>query len=126
MPVKFTSHIDELTHLAGHYIEVPAQVIKKLGGKFSMRLLCTINQDQSTTFQCGLVALGNGNAYITLNAKRMKQLRLRRGDEVAVLLEEDKSEYGMELPEELSELLKQDDEGMKRFSKLTPGKQRYV
>ncbi|MFL5751796.1 MAG: DUF1905 domain-containing protein [Bacteroidia bacterium] len=123
--VKFTTYIDKLKHLVGmHYLLIPARVVKKLGGKFSMRLLCTVNG--KLTFQAGLVALGDGDAYISINAKRMKEIGVKTGDEVKVALKEDKSEYGMEVPAELNELLKQDDEGMRRFKMLSPGKQRYI
>jgi hypothetical protein len=107
-----------------HYLEVPQKIVKQLGGKFAIRLLCTIND--SLTFQCGLVPLGNGDAYISINAKRMKQLSIKFGSKVTVALKKDGSKYGMEVPEELAELLAQDKEGMKRFKLLTQGKQRYI
>jgi hypothetical protein len=87
-------------------------------------LLCTVNKDLS--FQAGMVALGNGNAYITLNAARMKKLGVKFGDTVTVELQPDSSKYGMDIPEELAELLKQDEEGKRRFKMLPPGKQRYI
>lgn len=89
-----------------------------------MRVICTVNNKLS--FQGGLVALGEGSAYITLNAKRMKELGVKLGSEVTISLAKDESEFGMEVPEELSELLKQDPEGKKRFETLSPGKQRYI
>ena len=107
-----------------HYLEVPPEVIQQLGGKLKQRLRCTLNN--TLTFQCGLVALGQGAAYISLNSKRMKEARVKLGDEVSVSLQPDESEYGMEVPEELAELLRQDDEGLHRFRLLTPGKQRYI
>lgn len=123
--IKFNTSIHRLEHLVGmHYLEVSEKVVQQLGGKLKIRLLCTLNN--AITFQCGLVALGSGKAYISINAKRMKQLGLKQGDKVAVALEKDSSKYGMEVPEELSELLAQDDEGRKRFNRLTPGKQRYI
>jgi hypothetical protein len=124
-PITYTTRIGKLPHMINmHYIEVPPAVIKKLGGKIKMRLLCTVNNN--ITFQGGLVALGNGSAYITINAKRMKELKLKLGSEVDILLKKDESEFGMQVPEELTELLKQDDEGKKRFDMLSPGKQRYI
>lgn len=124
-PVIFSTRISRLEYLLNvHYLEVPSDIIQQLGGKLKIRLLCTINN--AVTFQCGLVALGNGNAYISINGKRMKQLKIKAGDEVNVSLIKDESEYGMDVPEELAELLKQDDEGMERFRMLPPGKQRYI
>ncbi len=89
-----------------------------------MRLICTINN--SLSFQCGLVALGEGRAYINLSIKRMKQIGLKNGMEVFVQLEKDNSKYGFEMPDELNELLLQDNEAKRRFDLLTPGRQRYV
>lgn len=124
-PVLFNSRIYTLERLMGvHYIEVPKEAIQQMGGKLNIRLLCTVNQ--TVTFQCGMVALGDGNAYITLNAARLKQLGLKKGDEIAVALEKDTTPYGMPVPEELAELLEQDAEGVTRFQKLAPGKQRYI
>jgi uncharacterized protein YdeI (YjbR/CyaY-like superfamily) len=55
-----------------------------------------------------------------------KRLHLDAGDQVEVMLEADLSKYGMPLPEEFEELLKQDTEGAHFFDKLTPGKRRSL
>ena len=107
-----------------HYLEVPLYIIEELGGQLKMRLICTINN--KITFPCGPIALGNGNGCISLNKKRMQELGVHYKDEITVALVKDPSKYGMEMPEELSELLKQDKEGAKRFQLLPPGKQRYI
>jgi hypothetical protein len=107
-----------------HYLEVPKKIVQQLGGKLNMRLLCTVNH--AISFQCGLMALGEGRAYISLSSKRMKKLGVCFGDEVSVSLQADTSVYGMEMPEELSELLSQDEEGNRRFHLLTKGRQRYI
>ncbi|WP_162428447.1 DUF1905 domain-containing protein [Pontibacter pudoricolor] len=122
--INYRACINKLPHLPGHYMEVPAKVIEQLGGKFKVRVLCTIND--KLTFQGGLVALGGGSGYISINNKRLKQLGLQRGDEVQVKLEPDESEFGMETPEELAEIFSQDDEAKRRFDLLPPGKQRYI
>lgn len=122
---KFRTHVGVLEHLVGmHYLHIPARIIKAMGGTFSKRLICTVNGELS--FQGGFMALGNGDAYISINKSRMKKLGIQKGDEVLLQLKADSSEYGMEMPEELSELLKQDTEGNRRFHALTPGKQRYI
>ena len=73
-----------------------------------------------------MVALGNGSGYISINMSRLKKLGLKFKDTITVSLKKDESEYGMPLSEELKVLLEQDDEGMRRFKMLTPGKQRYI
>jgi uncharacterized protein YdeI (YjbR/CyaY-like superfamily) len=72
------------------------------------------------------MSLSNGDAYITINKTRMKQLKLQTGDQVHVLFKKDESEYGLDMCEELQELLQQDIEGKARFDALSPGMQRYI
>ncbi len=123
-PVEFKTTIEELQHLSGHYFELSPSIIKKLGGKMSIRLVATVNKKLS--WQCGPMALGKGSAYITISAKRMKELGVKPGDTIHISLAKDESKYGVDVPEELAELLKQDSEGEKRFHSLTPGMQRYI
>lgn len=123
-PISFSTHIDKLSYLKTFYFEVPAVIVKKIGGIGKQRLICEVNKQLK--FQCGLIALGEGKAYISINSKRMKELGVEKGDTVNLILTEDNSEYGVEVPEELTELLKQDPEGKRRFDLLKPGMQRYI
>jgi hypothetical protein len=124
-PITYKTRIERLEYMNEmHYLEVPPDVIQQLGGSLKVRLLCTVNK--KLTFPCGPIALGNGSGCISINKNRMKELGVRFKDEVQVSLVKDPSKYGMEMPEELSELLKQDKEGARRFKLLPPGKQRYI
>jgi len=123
--IRYSTRIAKLEHLISmRYLEIPASIVKKIGGVTNVRVLCTVND--AITFQGGLVALGKGRAYISFNLKRMKQIGVKDGEKVDVVLEPDESKYGMAVPEELQELFKQDKEGKKRFDLLTPGRQRYI
>ena len=106
------------------YLEIPASVIAKLGGKFNKRLVCRVNGTLS--FQGGLVALGGGKGYITFAKARMKKIDAAVGDTVVLELTPDRSKFGMEYPEELRALFAQDAAAKKKFSGLPPGKQRYI
>ena len=121
--ISFKTSIAYLDSLRMYYLEVPAVIVTKLGGINKQRLLCTI---KSVTWQCGLVALGKGKGYISLNKKLIKQLDIKEGDTLTASLKKDESKYGMKMPEELKELLNQDQEGNKRYHALVPGKQRYI
>lgn len=124
-PITYKTCIARLDYMNDmHYVEVPPDILQQLGGSLKVRLLCTVNK--KITFPCGPIALGNGSGYITINKKRMKELRVGLKDEVHISLIKDPSKYGMDVPEELSELLKQDKEGARRFKLLPPGKQRYI
>ncbi len=126
----YASRIIFINTIVRHYIpgmlalDIPATVVKKLGGKFSLRLKCKVNGELE--FQTGFVAAGKGRALVSINKKRMKELGVIEGSRVDVELTLDKTKYGMPVPEELEELLAQDDEGRKRFEGLTMGKRRYV
>lgn len=124
-PIQFKTVINTLPHLVGtRYMEIPPNIVAALGGKYSLRLICTVNG--SLSFQGGLVSLGNGYAYISINQKRMKQLGVEVGDTIDLKLEKDESEYGVPVPEELVVLFEQDDEGYERFKGLAKGMQRYI
>ncbi len=123
--IEFKTRIGQLAHLVGmHYLEVPAKIVRQLGGAFNVRLICTVNNILS--YQCGLVALGNGKGYISINNARLKKYKLQTGDTVQVSLVKDESEFGMEVSEELTEVFAQDEAGFNRFKALTPGRQRYI
>ncbi len=124
--IEFSTPIEQLEMLMNvNYLHIPPSVVKKAGGLGkNKRFICRVND--TLEFQCGMMPLKKGSAYITLNKQRMKQLDVRTGDVVDVRLVEDNSKYGMPVPKELEEVLKQDPEGDERFHKLTPGKQRNI
>ncbi len=88
------------------------------------RVICTVNGVKK--LHSALMPDGSGNWFIFMNQKIRSELKIKPGDMLQITLEKDKSEYGMEMPEELQELLNQDDEGSMYFHKLTPGKQRTL
>ncbi len=124
-PVSFKSVIGVLPYMNNmHYIHIPAVIIKKTGGTFRQRFMCTVNGVY--TFHGGFVALGEGDGYINISNKKLRELKLKRGDAVQIALTQDESKYGMSVSEELDALLQQDEEGFRRFEKLTAGKQRFI
>lgn len=122
--ITFKTKIYKLEHLSGHYLDVPANIVKKAGGTGKQRFVCTV--DKSMTWKCGLVSHGGGKAYILLNKKQMQMGKFNVGQAVNVSLKKDTSEYGMDVPAELKEVFKQDKEGKERFDGLVPGKRRYI
>lgn len=88
------------------------------------RVLCSINE--ADAFQCALMPDGKGDYFININKERRKILKLEEGQEVLISLKKDKSKYGIPIPEEMEELLLQDEEGEAYFHALTLGKQRSL
>jgi Domain of unknown function (DUF1905)/Bacteriocin-protection, YdeI or OmpD-Associated len=123
--ISFKAKIHSFPEFVGmHYLEVSPTKVKQLGGKFMLRLICTVNG--KVRYHCALQGLGNGKGWIGLSKARMKALELAKGDTVSVRLLPDRSKYGLPMPAELKELLRQDEEGKKRFHKLKPGRQRNI
>jgi hypothetical protein len=121
---KLRAKIEKLSDWNMHYFTVPKKIFTEMGGKYKVRLKCRIEKNPS--FSCGLMPLGGGVPFIMLSKKKMKDLELKAGKKIEVFLEIDTSKYGMEMPAELKEVLRQDTQGKKRFHKLTPGKQRNI
>jgi hypothetical protein len=88
------------------------------------RIICHIKGIKP--FHCALLPDGNNGWFILLNKNRQKELNLVHGDRIQVQLEKDHSEYGMEMPIELREVLDQDEHADYLFHKLTPGRMRNI
>ena len=122
---KFEAVLSEhATSLWGHHFIVPEAVSKFYKHKKIKRLICTLNETHQ--FHCAMTSKGEGVYFIILNAEIRKKHKLKVGDSFKIILQEDDSKYGMPMPEEFDELLKQDPEGYAIFQELTPGKQRTL
>ena len=123
--MEFTTHLQKLdSNIWGYHIVVPDLVVQYFSKKKDRRVVCTINDQE--TFQCAIMPKGDGTFFILINKELRKKLDLGVGAEVKAKLVEDKSKYGLPMPEELEELLAIDDEGNYFFHLLTPGKQRSL
>lgn len=121
---KYRGKIERFEDYAANYVAIPAKVIRALGGKFRLRLVCSLNGQAG--FQCGLMALGDGRGFVMLSKKRLGELGLETGQAVSVSLKPDTSKYGMKMPAEFKEVLKQDPEAKQRFDALSDGKKRTL
>jgi len=79
-------------------------------------------------WHAAFISSGKGDYFIIVNKERVKTLRQNdiNLSKVPVSLLPDESEYGMPMPEELSELLAMDSEADQYFHALTPGKMRAL
>jgi len=123
--VKFKTTIGELSNNVYYeHILVPKKIHDKIAEGGSRRVLCYVNNEEY--FHAGLMPKGDGDYFIILNKKRMKQFKLEVGAAVQIKLEKDTSKYGMRMPEEFEEVLGTDAEGAEWFEKLTDGKKRNL
>ena len=108
---------------SGH-VNVPPDIALELKTRKITRLVCTFNKELSS--HSALMSHGDGTHFILLNKERCKKLGLLNGSQVEVEIASDDSPYGMPMPEEMAELLRQDPDASTYFHALSPGKQRNL
>lgn len=125
--MKFTGILkafDENSLGYGPHIVIPNAIFEKmLIESPSKRIKCTLNNE--ITVSRAMSPKGDIH-YILLNKEVLKKCKLAIGDEVDVELEPDVSKYGIDITEEMEEVLFSDPEGNNLFEKLTPGVQRSL
>ena len=108
----------------GRFIDVPLDISNEILKRENRRLVAEFNGQLSK--HCTILSHGDGTYFIMLNKQEAKKLGVDIGGMVNVVLKEDVSKYGMPMPEEMEELLRQDPEAEEYFHGLTPGKQRSL
>jgi hypothetical protein len=124
--IKFKTVLTRAENEYGwHFLRFNAAAVSRLKfeDKKSRRVVCTLNGRH--TFQCALLPMSGGFCII-VNKKIRDKLGIIDGDKVTVELTRDDSKYGLPMPKELKEVLRQDREGKRIFHRLTPGKQRTI
>ncbi|MFQ3575855.1 MAG: DUF1905 domain-containing protein [Cytophagales bacterium] len=126
MQKNFTTEIKKFQNhsLWGLHIEVPNEIANEFLSSNGKRVLCNINGIE--TMHSAIMPHGQGYFFIMLNKAFCKKHVLQIGALVEVILEEDNSEYGMDIPEMLVEVFSQDDEAFCIFKQLSAGKQRTL
>jgi hypothetical protein len=110
---------------AWHILRVTQDLAKPLGlSGNSRRIVCTLND--SVSIQCALFPIKAGGYFITVSKKLRDRLGIAEGDNIRLSLTKDSSKYGLPMPEELLEVMRQDPEGDRLFHALTPGNQRLA
>ena len=107
-----------------HILRVPKAKVEKFKFKGNLRrVVCALNGTEP--FQCSLFP-SRGDYFITLSKKLRDKLKVNVGDKVTIELAKDESKYGMLMPEEFAEVLRQDPKGRTLFEALSPGNQRLM
>ena len=108
----------------GGHVVVDDAIVQEIKTAEITRLICTVNEKEE--FPCALHSKGDGTYYVMVNKAHQKKLKVGVGEKLFLSLKEDKSKYGMPMPEEMAELITQDSEIDRVFHSLTPGKQRSL
>lgn len=122
--MKFNAPLIKLeSQVWSHVFEVPEDLQSEISADHR-RFKISINGSE---FFSGAAMNGkNGSWFFNVNQKRRTQMNLLEGDLLQINLQKDLSEFGMDMPIELQEVLVQDENGMNHFNALTPGKQRNL
>lgn len=121
----FQAYVENFnTNLWKFHFKIPLDIANTYIEKKSKRLLVTINGE--LTIQAGIMSAGENVYFINLNKKIRDQLKLNEGTRIDIVLNQDDSIYGMEMPEALEEVLNSDLEAKTCFDQLTPGKKRNL
>jgi hypothetical protein len=108
--------------LWGAHFLVPDTIANTLIEGADRRMVCVLNG--VLEYQCALIPNGTGRFVVTVNKKNREKLRLADGSLLQVQMWKDRSEFGLPMPEELAEVMAQDEEGARYLLALTPGKLR--
>jgi hypothetical protein len=107
-----------------HILRVPKSEVANFGFKGNLRrVLCSLNGNEF--FNCSLFP-SRGDYFLTLSKQLRTSLGVEVGDDIEVVLTPDDSKYGMPVPEEFAEVLRQDAEAQRLFDGLSPGDQRLM
>jgi bifunctional DNA-binding transcriptional regulator/antitoxin component of YhaV-PrlF toxin-antitoxin module len=107
-----------------HVLRFPKSRVASFAFKGNLRrVVCTLNG--TDTHNCSLFP-SKDDYFITVSKKLRDSLGLSIGDAVDIELRKDESKYGMPMPEEFEEVLRQDEEGRRMFDALSPGNQRLM
>lgn len=110
--------------LWGYHLKVPDDIYKTFAEQKIKRVLMQINNSEK--LHSGFMPEGKGKYFLMLSKDLMKKLQLAGGQSVNVFIEEDTTQYGMPISDEMKELLELDPEGEVYFHKLSPGKIRTL
>lgn len=124
--VHFESILERLPKKGGEfYMLVPDEVAAQFTeGRKPARVRCVING--AVHFQCAVRPKGGGGFYINVATSLRQQGKLVLGQKLQVGIRKDDSEYGRDMPEELQELLAQDEALLVLFQNAKPAMQRAI
>ena len=106
------------------YITIPADVYGRFTGKKPPRIVITVNK--TVQWKAAIMSLGNGNGFVAVSKKTIKQNGWKPGQTFDLLLEEETDEETFPLPEEMMVILETDDEARLYYDGLTDGKKRSI
>lgn len=118
----------EVGLLDQYHIYIPEHIFKSFAdAKFSRVKIKAFHQNKSIEFYAAVKKDKNTGDYKMMFGKRLqKELGVFQNDYFTMQIFEDTSKYGVDMPEELGEVFKMDNEAFRVFESLTAGKKRSI
>ena len=104
-----------------HYLTIPPEVADDFASRDVRRVIASFNGKE---YRRAINGRKDGEKLLILGNSILRDLKLKMGDRVKVILRDDPNPDEIELGEEFEEVLEQDDEAAARWATFTPGKQR--
>lgn len=104
------------------FVEVPREISDEIRAKKWKRLCVSVHD--LPPYSAALMPLTEGRRGILISQARQKEMGAFLGAWIQVSLWQDRSKYGMPVPEELAELFEFDPAIEAAFEKLLPGRRR--
>lgn len=106
-----------------HYIPVPPEIADDLLATSGRRVIAVMNGHEERR---AIQSNKDGERFILLGIPLLREIGAKLGDIVMVTLRPDPEPERIDLGEELTAVLEQDEEAAARFYAMTPGRQRSL
>ena len=106
-----------------HYIPIPDDIAEALHANGTRRVVGTINGQRINR---ALHGNGEGGWRLMLGRAALREVGVQYGDTAIVEVQSDPTPEVIDLPDELAEVLTQDEAAAERFYGMTPGRQRSL
>jgi hypothetical protein len=113
---EFDAVIKKPENVDSGYIEFPYDVKKEFGGKSRVKVKAVID---GVPYRGSLVNMGRGCHWLGITKEIRKATCKDPGDTVHVMIEEDREERTVEIPDDLLKLLEKEEGLLDYFNKLS-------
>lgn len=103
---------------------IPQEISDRLKAEKNQRFIYTFNGSKDV--HRTMMPLGDNQYFVYVSKGLMKDIGVKLNQIVEIKVRPDKSEYGMDMPEEMKEALEAYPEADNHFHSLTKGKQRTL
>ena len=122
------TEVFKIIHIDTYNVFIPAEIFQPFADQKINRVKVKVSHQKKTIDFYAAIKRDkiSGDFKMMFSKAKQKELNLDLGNEFTIQLFEDKSKYGVDMPEELEAVLMSDYDAYTIFEKLTKGKQRSI